>query len=728
MSLQNVDDNDVLFITQPNQHLSLTDYHGGLVLTTLMAQDADEGQGVSYIIDSNDYFSIDSGGQLILKNDISGYHNYSLVVRALATTGDGPAVDNSRAGHSALLSLVVDAWHDEDARWTSNQPPSLLPVFTTDIGHSIAVVQATDSNIGQSVHYRFINAATAGVKNITAYAHAVDANGNIIIDGGFTGVWKKSIDGVFTQLATIQQLGSGYVYHHSLDANGNLIVSAWSGGLWQITKKSDGSYNAPTLLADSSALGMGRVYYHSFDSDGNIVAAADTGGVWLIKKKNGGGYNPPMQLATAAQLGGGNAVYETIDANGNIIVDSYSTGIFTIIKKADGSYDVPRQLFDSASLGAGFVYYHTVDAAGNLIIDAQNGGVWTVTKKTDGTFGYNAPSLLFTTQQLGPALYHTIDAAGNIIFDSNASGVWQATKNEAGGYNAPVQIVSSAQLGGGAAWHHTVDAAGNLIVDASTGGIYQLQKMANGSYGNITRVDNIDFATGDHYFSINANGVLSINPAATDIISGITPEKYTLIVSAYSVDNIDRQEIGQTLLQTIVVNVKSVAPQFVSAPFQAILSENSTAGMVFASFIAVNPHAQPVSYQLSGSDQNYFSINQSGGLILVSGLDYESGHAALYTVSVRATAEGVSNSRDFVLTLLNKDDNPTRWLSMSSTIMVGENNNLGAVMGSFLANDRDGQNISYSMEGADSTLFYINNLTGVLSLRSMLDFEDRTHA
>ncbi len=169
------------------------------------------------------------------------------------------------------------------------------------------------------------------------------------------------------------------------------------------------------------------------------------------------------------------------------------------------------------------------------------------------------------------------------------------------------------------------------------------------------------------------------------------------------------------------------------------LSESDTiAGLHVAKFRAVDPEmGTDVTYDITGADKGYFSIDSNGRLYLRSNLDYEdmTHPTHIYSVVViSGTVNGGAGgmvSELVVISLGNVDDNPTVWKSPVSGRVINQKasiDNISALasplsIANFAASDGDaGQWVSYYLSGHDSWLFSINS-NGLLMLKYDVDYE-----
>ncbi len=210
-----------------------------------------------------------------------------------------------------------------------------------------------------------------------------------------------------------------------------------------------------------------------------------------------------------------------------------------------------------------------------------------------------------------------------------------------------------------------------------------------------------------------------------------------------------------------VTGLNDEAAVWTSSSANGAISENNVAGVALATFLATDPDGAGVTYSLSGTDANLFSLSSSGGgLQLISALNYEgtynghNGHVFSVIVNAWGTAGGavwgfgLATTKLFVLSLGNVNEFATGfawaqqplpqaqysqgvsaqgWSAASSTMVanINENNTAGMTVAQFLATDGDTVPVTYSLSGVDAGFFDING-NGALTLKSSLDYES-TH-
>ncbi|MDI9314264.1 MAG: cadherin repeat domain-containing protein [Hydrotalea sp.] len=272
------------------------------------------------------------------------------------------------------------------------------------------------------------------------------------------------------------------------------------------------------------------------------------------------------------------------------------------------------------------------------------------------------------------------------------------------------------------------------------------------------------------YFSIDANtGVLKITSSLDYESSTHAAYNYSIVVFANSYGPLTGASFSTGSAQNVISQLFVLSLQNINdnnVNFSTIIqgvsvNENNAVGLSIANFAATDADNQNISFHLMGDDSVYFSIDSaSGNVVMVSSLDYESGHRPLYSLVVYARSYGNvvpgGNAIDdvsqlMVLSLYNIDEFSPVFVNAQAILTLGtlnlsENNQLGIRMADFRATDYDAnQTISYYIGGGsmatfaatdpgsgavnyqitnDADYFTIDQSTGVVYFKSALDADN----
>ena len=222
-------------------------------------------------------------------------------------------------------------------------------------------------------------------------------------------------------------------------------------------------------------------------------------------------------------------------------------------------------------------------------------------------------------------------------------------------------------------------------------------------------------------FSIDSTGTVQlVNPVDRELV----PD-YLLAISAYSgADN------SYAILHVTITDLNDNSPVISSDTTSAILYSYSSPGTV-ATFLSCRDIDSGTNAQTSlaitaGNDANLFTLAASGALVLNRTVNSQS----VYSLTIYCADSGVPPLSSTILIsieiLLANSYSPD-FAHDQFVIDVLENVSVGFILANLTAVDRDegafGE-ISFSIiSGNELNQFAINPVTGVLSLRSELDFE-----
>ncbi|MDC0885389.1 cadherin domain-containing protein, partial [Gammaproteobacteria bacterium] len=218
--------------------------------------------------------------------------------------------------------------------------------------------------------------------------------------------------------------------------------------------------------------------------------------------------------------------------------------------------------------------------------------------------------------------------------------------------------------------------------------------------------------TGSDNFSIDASGNITL-------ASGLdyeTASSYDLTVV------VDDGTYASTEVITISVADVNEAPTLsTTVAFNAFL-ENTATGTTIATSSATDPEAGAISYSLSGTGSENFSVSSDGTVTLASGLDYETATGYAITLTASDGANSVSETLTINVGDINEAPSLTNSLAASS---FAENVSTGTTIATASASDPESQTISYSLSGTGSEKFSVDS-AGNITLSSALDYEATT--
>ncbi len=221
-------------------------------------------------------------------------------------------------------------------------------------------------------------------------------------------------------------------------------------------------------------------------------------------------------------------------------------------------------------------------------------------------------------------------------------------------------------------------------------------------------------------FNIDANGVVTFKNAPDFEAPGDAggDNVYDIVVTA--------EDGGFQTNQAVAITVTDVeenvnAPIFTSGA-SASFAENGTGAAYTAITTDVDGGAR--TYSLSGTDAALFNIDVNSGVVTFkTAPDFETpgdaGGNNVYDIVVTANDGTNTTDQAVVITVTNENDNVPVFTS-GATASVAENQTSAYTAS---ATDADGNQISYSLSGADAALFNIDVNSGGVTFKVAPDFE-----
>ena len=194
---------------------------------------------------------------------------------------------------------------------------------------------------------------------------------------------------------------------------------------------------------------------------------------------------------------------------------------------------------------------------------------------------------------------------------------------------------------------------------------------------------------------------------------------YDITVTASDDDSSTNHDVTIT-----VTNENDSDPIFNSGNSAGVV-ENQNVDSVVYTAMATDADGDTLSYSLSGADASRFTIDPNTGAVrFIASPDFENpddaGGDNVYDITVTASDDDNSTDHDVAITVTNENDNTPSFTSPDSA-NVAENETLAYTAA---ATDADGDDLSYSLSGADAALFTIDSNTGAVSFITPPDFEN----
>ena len=194
---------------------------------------------------------------------------------------------------------------------------------------------------------------------------------------------------------------------------------------------------------------------------------------------------------------------------------------------------------------------------------------------------------------------------------------------------------------------------------------------------------------------------------------------YDITVTASDGDNSTDHDVAIT-----VTNINDNTPSFTS-PDSANVAENETLAYTA---VATDADGDDLTYSLSGTDAARFTINPvTGAVSFMEAPDFENpddaGGDNVYNITVTASDDTNESNHDVTITVTNENDNAPIFNSGNSA-SVAENHRVDTLVYMAMATDADGDDLTYSLSGADAARFTIDPATGAVRFIASPDFEN----
>jgi hypothetical protein len=171
---------------------------------------------------------------------------------------------------------------------------------------------------------------------------------------------------------------------------------------------------------------------------------------------------------------------------------------------------------------------------------------------------------------------------------------------------------------------------------------------------------------------------------------------------------------------TVTVTDANEAPSVSAAVAFNSFQENTAVGTTIATTTGTDPESDTISYSLSGTGSDKFSVDAEGKITLASSLDYET--ATSYSINLSASDGSNVTTKTLTINVGNVAE-----LSYSGTLAASSQNESIATGSAILSSSTSGAEgaVTYSITDPDNK-FVINSSTGEVTLASALDFETKT--
>ncbi len=218
--------------------------------------------------------------------------------------------------------------------------------------------------------------------------------------------------------------------------------------------------------------------------------------------------------------------------------------------------------------------------------------------------------------------------------------------------------------------------------------------------------------TGSDNFTIDTSGNITLASA----LDYETATSYELTVV------VDDGTYASTEVITVSVADVNEAPSLSATVAFNAFQENTATGTTIATSSVTDPEAGSISYSLSGTGSENFSVSADGTVTLASALDYET--ATAYEITLTASDGDNSVSETLTINVGDINEAPTVTTTLAAE-SVAEDAATGTTVATSSASDPESSSISYSLSGTGSDNFSVD-ANGNVTVASSLDYETTT--
>ncbi|MDC0199147.1 cadherin domain-containing protein, partial [Pseudomonadota bacterium] len=214
---------------------------------------------------------------------------------------------------------------------------------------------------------------------------------------------------------------------------------------------------------------------------------------------------------------------------------------------------------------------------------------------------------------------------------------------------------------------------------------------------------------GSENFSVDANGNISLQTE----LDYETTTSYDLVLTASDGANDTVFEISFSVIdidEPAILTANTSATSF---------AEDSLTGINIGTASATDPEGQTVTFSLSGTGSENFSVDSSGNISLVNSLDYET--ATSHTLTLNASDGVNTTSSKLIITVDDVNEAPSLTNALAASSFA-ENASTGTTIATASASDPESQAITYSLSGTGSGNFAVDS-SGNITLAAGLDYE-----
>ncbi len=502
------------------------------------------------------------------------------------------------------------------------------------------------------------------------------------------------------------------IFAYDRSAGDTFLVSLGMGG-----SSANGHSRAPAISADGNII--------AYISDATNIVANDTNGfVDVFAYDRSTGLTRRVSVASDGSEGNANSGTPSVSGDGNIIVfQSDATNL--VANDTNNRSDI-------------FAY------------DFATGTTTRVSVASDGAQGNQISSNAAISADGSTVVYESFSS--NLVPNDTNTASDIFAYDLATGTTTRVSVASDGSDLGFQSTRPAVSADG-MIIAYMSGDIYAYDRNTGNRTPVSVGVDGTQADVGSWYPAVSGDGsTIAYSSAATNLVPNDTNNEpdvfvYNLIdgtttrvseaadgtesndesqrpaisadgtTVAYSSDatNLVSGDVGPYI--NIFVTDTDNAPEV--SGFDATITENMPVGSELGTVAASDADGDPLSYGItSGNETGVFAIDDTGSVILVGTLDYET--TSHYDLTVTVSDSEMSDTATVTIDVSNVNEPPT---ISGLTTTVAENAPIGTVLGTVPASDPENDGLTFAIiTGNDNGVFAIDN-DGVVSVAGAIDYE-----
>ena len=232
----------------------------------------------------------------------------------------------------------------------------------------------------------------------------------------------------------------------------------------------------------------------------------------------------------------------------------------------------------------------------------------------------------------------------------------------------------------------------------------------------------IDPEGGDISFSLSGDGSENFSVDANGNISLQTELDYETTTS-YDLTLTASDGVNDTVFAINFSVIDIDEPAILTTSTSATsFAEDSLTGINIGTASATDPEGKTVTFSLSGTGSENFSVDSSGNISLVNSLDYET--ATSHTLTLNASDGANTTTSKLIITVDDVNEAPSLTNALAASSFA-ENVSTGTTIATASASDPESQSITYSLSGSGSGNFAVDS-SGNITLAAGLDYETAT--